>query len=217
MGRGQQARQGPTRQKRQQPWPPADGSTSSSRPEAKKQGPGREKQPPRWRSQAGSPNQRREGRKRAGTCGPAGGRAGPVQEKGNQKLLLLLKTMEMVSNNTDISIMLSKLLEEFLDKTTRPKPPPVTPTDHMQAVYILLLLGIFGFFTIGVMVSYIRSKKLEHKNDPYNVYIATDSWHKKDKANLHAKVVENYRLCCVFENPLAVEQPTSHIPEVKPS
>ncbi|XP_048348525.1 potassium voltage-gated channel subfamily E member 1 [Sphaerodactylus townsendi] len=135
----------------------------------------------------------------------------------NQKLLLLLKTMEMVSNNTDISIMLSKLLEEFLDKTTRPKPPPVTPTDHMQAVYILLLLGIFGFFTIGVMVSYIRSKKLEHKNDPYNVYIATDSWHKKDKANLHAKVVENYRLCCVFENPLAVEQPTSHIPEVKPS
>nr|XP_056714674.1 potassium voltage-gated channel subfamily E member 1 [Euleptes europaea] len=135
----------------------------------------------------------------------------------NQCCDVLLKTMEKVSNNTDLSIMLSKLFEEYIDKTSRPKPPLVAPFDHMQAVYILLLLGIFGFFTLGVMLSYIRSKKLEHSHDPYNVYIATDIWHKKDKADLHAKVAETYRLCCVFENPLAVEQPTSHIPEVKPS
>ncbi|XP_015278924.1 PREDICTED: potassium voltage-gated channel subfamily E member 1 [Gekko japonicus] len=124
--------------------------------------------------------------------------------------------MAMVPNNTDLSTILSRLLE-YIDQTSSPRPPPVAPSDHQEVVYILLLLGIFGFFTLGVMLSYIRSKKLEHSNDPYNVYIATDIWHKKDKANLHAKVAENYRLCCVFENPLAVEQPNSHIPEVKPS
>ncbi|XP_054830227.1 potassium voltage-gated channel subfamily E member 1 [Eublepharis macularius] len=123
--------------------------------------------------------------------------------------------MVMLPNNTDLNIIFSKLLQEYIDKTNNLKPPPATPTSHLEVVYILLLLGIFGFFTLGVMLSYIRSKKLEHSHDPYNVYIATDIWHKKDKADLHAKVVESYRLCCVFENPLAVEQPTRHIPEVK--
>lgn len=123
----------------------------------------------------------------------------------------------MASNNTDLSIILSKLIKEYIAQTSSSRPPTVVPSDHQEMVYILLLLGMFGFFTLGVMLSYIRSKKLEHSNDPYNVYIATDIWHKKDKADLHAKVAESYRLCCVFENPLAVEQPTHHIPEVKTS
>ncbi|XP_077198750.1 potassium voltage-gated channel subfamily E member 1 [Paroedura picta] len=125
--------------------------------------------------------------------------------------------MAMAPNNTDLSIILSKLLKEYIDQTSSLKPRPVAPHDHHEVMYILLLLGIFAFFTLGVMLSYIRSKKLEHSHDPYNVYIATDIWHKKDKAELYAKVAENYRLCCVFENPLAVEHPNSHIPEVKPS
>lgn len=132
--------------------------------------------------------------------------------------------MAMVSNNTALNLLLSKLLQDYMEKTNNPTPAPVAvagshvhTTDHLEVVYVLLLLGVFGFFTFGVMTSYIRSKKLEHSNDPYNIYIATDIWHKKDKAHLQAKAVENYRKCSVFKNQFAVEQPTNHIPEVKSS
>ncbi|XP_016847966.1 potassium voltage-gated channel subfamily E member 1 [Anolis carolinensis] len=126
--------------------------------------------------------------------------------------------MAVPSNNTALKLLLSKLLEDFVAKTNHPMPAPVKATsDHLEVVFILLLFCFFGFFTFGVMLSYIRSKKLEHSHDPYNVYIATDSWGKKDKANLQAKVVENYKTCCVLKNQHAVEQPISHLPEVTSS
>ncbi|XP_058041088.1 potassium voltage-gated channel subfamily E member 1 [Ahaetulla prasina] len=124
--------------------------------------------------------------------------------------------MAMLSNNTALTLILSKLLEDYVEKKNHPTPLPfIDSSDHLEVVFILLLLGIFGFITFGVMISYIRSKKLEHSNDPYNIYIATDLWQKRDKANLQAKVVENYKSCCIWKNEHAVEQPTKHIPEVK--
>ncbi|XP_066478276.1 potassium voltage-gated channel subfamily E member 1 [Tiliqua scincoides] len=124
--------------------------------------------------------------------------------------------MEVPSNDTDINTLLSKLLQAYVEKTKHPTASPVRdPSDHLEVVYILLLLGFFGFFTLGVMTSYIRSKKLEHSGDPFNVYIATDFWHKNHKTTLKAKLVENYKSSCIFKNPCAVEEPTNHIPEVK--
>ncbi|XP_044298474.1 potassium voltage-gated channel subfamily E member 1 [Varanus komodoensis] len=126
--------------------------------------------------------------------------------------------MAVASNNTALNMLLSKLLQDFADQSNHPTPARVVATsDHLEVVYILLCLGFFGFFTFGILISYIRSKKLEHSNDPYNVYIATDIWYKKDKADLQAKVVENYKSSFVLKNQHAVEQPMNHIPEVKSS
>ncbi|XP_020645029.2 potassium voltage-gated channel subfamily E member 1 [Pogona vitticeps] len=124
----------------------------------------------------------------------------------------------MLSNSTALHLLLSKLLEDYAAETNHPTPEPVVATsDHLEVVFILLLFSFFGFFTLGVMISYIRSKKLEHSNDPYNVYIASDIWYKQDKANVQTKVVGNYKLCHVLKNKHAVEQPTHHIPEVTSS
>ncbi|KAG8450222.1 hypothetical protein GDO86_002750, partial [Hymenochirus boettgeri] len=85
--------------------------------------------------------------------------------------------------------------------------------DQMEVVYILLLLGFFGFFTFGIMISYIRSKKREHSEDPYNTYIAKD-WNKKRP--LHdAKTAKATPACFLVENKFAVEQPTNQIPSIR--
>uniref|UniRef100_A0A8D0KPF7 Potassium voltage-gated channel subfamily E member 1 n=1 Tax=Salvator merianae TaxID=96440 RepID=A0A8D0KPF7_SALMN len=124
--------------------------------------------------------------------------------------------MATTPNDTALNFLLSKLLEDYMEKTNHPTPAPVVATnDHLEIVYILLLLGFFAFFTLGIMISYIRSRKQEHSNDHYNVYIAKDFWHRKDKAHLKAKVLENYKSCFVLANQAAVEQPNKHIPEVK--
>ncbi|XP_062429482.1 potassium voltage-gated channel subfamily E member 1 [Rhea pennata] len=130
--------------------------------------------------------------------------------------------MLVLSNNTALNSFLSKLFQVYLERTNSSAPSQVpsqvqSAGGSLEIVYVLLLIGLFGFFTVGVMVTNIRARKLEDSHDPYNMYIASDIWPKEDRAYFQAKLIENYKLCCVFENPLAVEQPNTQIPEVKSS
>ncbi|KAM5179922.1 potassium voltage-gated channel subfamily E member 1 [Mantella aurantiaca] len=84
--------------------------------------------------------------------------------------------------------------------------------DQMEVLYILLLLGFFGFFTFGIMISYIRSKKREHSSDPYHTYIAKD-W-KKDSIVTSPCLSSPATSIYVMENKFAVEQPHNTIPTV---
>ncbi|TRZ10174.1 hypothetical protein HGM15179_016933 [Zosterops borbonicus] len=119
-------------------------------------------------------------------------------------------------NNTTPNLLLCKLLQDCLQRANSSAPPQLGDTrDHLEIVYVLLMLGLFGFFTVGVMVTNLRARRLEGPCDPYNTYIATDVWHKKDRLDLQAKIIQNYKLCCVLENQLAVEQPGLKIPEEK--
>lgn len=119
-------------------------------------------------------------------------------------------------NNTTPNLLLCKLLQDCLQQANSSAPPQLGDTrDHLEIVYVLLMLGLFGFFTVGVMVTNLRARRLEGPCDPYNTYIATDVWHKKDRLDLQAKIIQNYKLCCVLENQLAVEQPGLKIPEEK--
>lgn len=126
--------------------------------------------------------------------------------------------MLVLSNDTALSILLSKLLQDHLEQTNSTAPSAVGSTGgSLEIIYVLMMVGLFGFFTVGVMVTNIRARRLEDSHNPYNTYIATDIWHKKDQEYFQAKLIENYKLCCVFENQLAVEQPSIHIPEEKSS
>ncbi|KAM8976990.1 potassium voltage-gated channel subfamily E member 1 [Pelodytes ibericus] len=84
----------------------------------------------------------------------------------------------------------------------------IKPADQMEVLYILLLLGFFGFFTFGIMLSYIRSKKSEHSTDPYNTYIAKD-W---NKTEILPSVPRPTSSIYLVENKFAAEQPTSYLP-----
>ncbi|XP_025977321.1 potassium voltage-gated channel subfamily E member 1 [Dromaius novaehollandiae] len=126
--------------------------------------------------------------------------------------------MLALSNDTALNSFLSKLFQDYLERTNSSAPSQVqSGGGSLEIVYVLLLIGFFGFFTVGVMLTNIRARKLEDSRDPYNMYIASDVWPKKDRAYFQAKLIENYKLCYVFENPLAVEQPDTQIPEVKSS
>ncbi|NXM10471.1 KCNE1 protein, partial [Ploceus nigricollis] len=124
----------------------------------------------------------------------------------------------VLSNDTALNLLLSKLLQQCLERTNSSAPSQVaSASDSLAIIYVLLMLGLFGFFTVGVMVTNLRARRLEGPRDPYNTYIATDAWHKKDREYFQAKVIESYKLCCVLENQLAVEQPGTKIPEEKSS
>ncbi|XP_074672954.1 potassium voltage-gated channel subfamily E member 1 [Strix aluco] len=126
--------------------------------------------------------------------------------------------MLVLSNDTALNSLLSKLLQDYLEQTNSSAASQVrSASSNLEIVYVLLMVGLFGFFTVGVMLTNIRARRLEDSRDPYNTYIATDIWHKKDREYFQAKLIENYKLCCVFENQLAVEQPSMQIPEAKSS
>ncbi|NXJ94909.1 KCNE1 protein, partial [Corythaixoides concolor] len=124
----------------------------------------------------------------------------------------------VLSNDTALNSLLSKLLQDYLEQSNSSVPSQARSAgSNLEIIYVLMMIGLFGFFTVGVMLTNIRARRLEDSRDPYNTYIATDIWHKKDRQYFQAKLIENYKLCCVFENQLAVEQPNTQIPEAKPS
>ncbi|NXO17998.1 KCNE1 protein, partial [Oriolus oriolus] len=122
----------------------------------------------------------------------------------------------VLSNNTALNLLLSKLLQDYVGQANSSAPSQLrSASNNLEIIYVLLMVGLFGFFTVGVMVTNLRARRLEGPRDPYNTYIATDAWRRKDREYLQAKLMESCKLCCVLENQLAVEQPATKIPEEK--
>lgn len=126
--------------------------------------------------------------------------------------------MLVLSNSTALNLLLSKLLQSCLEQSNSSAAAQVRrASSSLEIIYVLLLLGLFGFFTVGVMVTNLRARRLEGPRDPYNTYINTDTWHRRDRLHLQARLMDSYKLCCVLHNQLAVEQPGTEIPEEKSS
>lgn len=87
-------------------------------------------------------------------------------------------------NSTDLHPLIQSFLQHFLNTTGFLAPvTPQNTTDHASqgphtqsdgVIYIILMVGMFSFFTFGIMLRFIRSKKLEGSNDLYHQYIAHD-------------------------------------------
>ncbi|KAM9310133.1 potassium voltage-gated channel subfamily E member 1-like [Pholidichthys leucotaenia] len=88
-------------------------------------------------------------------------------------------------NTTDLHSLLLSFLQRCLNTTAITTQTPQNSTTQ-QAVhrgapaqsqgiaYIFLVVGLFSFFTFSIMLSYIRSRKMEGSHDPYHQYIARD-------------------------------------------
>lgn len=87
-------------------------------------------------------------------------------------------------NSTVLQPLLLSFLQHFLNSTgfLSPMAPQNTTIHaaqrpHAQSdgvIYIILVVGMFSFFTFSIMLRFIRSKKLEGSNDLYHQYIAHD-------------------------------------------
>ncbi|XP_069492252.1 potassium voltage-gated channel subfamily E member 1 [Ambystoma mexicanum] len=118
-------------------------------------------------------------------------------------------------NSTELNIFFSNLMKGYMDGALNYTDAKVPKHhDSMEVVYVLLLLGFFGFFTFGIMLSYIRSKKQEHSSDPFHTYIEKD-WEKEQRLLFEAKSMATSSTCMLIQNEFAAEQPSSHLPEVR--
>ena len=82
--------------------------------------------------------------------------------------------MTPITNSTQLHTLILSLLMR-LNSTMAGEHYTSQQAERGQGVvYILLVVGLFSFFTFGIMLSYIRSRKLEGSQDPYHQYIARD-------------------------------------------
>ncbi|XP_015217027.1 potassium voltage-gated channel subfamily E member 1-like [Lepisosteus oculatus] len=124
-------------------------------------------------------------------------------------------------NSTQLQPLLVSLLQQCLNRTAgereaaAPRSPPAD--DSHGIIYILLMVGLFSAFTFAIMLSYIRSKKLENSEDPYHRYIAHD-WPQSRLVDSpgHANPLEPGpdapEDSCVIPNPRVLDRPKQHIP-----
>lgn len=122
-------------------------------------------------------------------------------------------------NSTAWQPLLLTFLQHFLNSTGFPSlMAPQNTTYHAaqsaqsdSVIYIVLVVGMFSFFTFGIMLRFIRSKKLEGSNDLYHQYIAHD-WAKvatPSRSVAQALYKEAERIGARRKEPVIIYNPTS--------
>lgn len=128
----------------------------------------------------------------------------------------------LLQNNTYIHSFLLSWLHDYFNETWSFSAASLFTTTNQTAkpvsaasvkaqsqgfIYILLMVGLFSFFTFGIMFSYIRSKKLENSQDPYHQYIARD-WERVlvPSAAIRQVLKGAKKEPVIIENPAALER-----------
>lgn len=114
-------------------------------------------------------------------------------------------------NFTKLPSLLASYVLHCLNRTWGPSPPqevshgPDQGHDWDQGqgmIYLVFMVCLFSFFTFGIMLSYIRSRKVEGSHDPYHQYIARD-W---SRPQVPPFLVLAHKDSVVVSNPATLEQ-----------
>ncbi|XP_027694906.1 potassium voltage-gated channel subfamily E member 2-like [Vombatus ursinus] len=99
--------------------------------------------------------------------------------------------MSVLSNLTQALEKIKKIfvtyMDNWLSNTTAEQEAlqaKVNAQDFYYVIlYLMVMIGMFSFIIVAILVSTVKSKKLECSNDPYHQYIV-DDWHEKYKSQI---------------------------------